>query len=580
MNEDGNSTGAGALDGIGDIAGFFAPDWAKEETEETVRVVGGAPRRDDADDRPPRPRGAFPQGRDGDRPRRRPPFPQNREGGRDGAPGRDGFAAPRRPPEKPLALQVRFLPDARALDAIIRRIQTARRAYPFRDIVRLFQKDDASLAVRIEVDRAAEPGERMRQCRVCSLPALTDDELAAHLLERHLGDYFEARDVEGEAPKGNFPCVARCGLTGELLGPPNHHSYAAKIQEMLRERFPNMREAEYRSRIEMVRDAEAIEQWREAARHQTLYFRKPEAAPAPAAPAPAPEAAEAPAPEEAAPQEAAPEAPAAEAAPEPVGVTRAEAEAIFRREIMPGLVGMATHVVCQAKALKNMPNRRLASFLNGAFARDAEMRSQGSLARAIHAAFHHRGLHFFRIGDDHGQEFVSAAVPSALDTSNVTPEIRDIVSYVEANPCCQAKTLVEALAKDGGDEASKRIAASLRWLVEKGHVVAFFNGMLAPGAQHPVFAQRPKQSAPEAPAPEAPAPTPAAPAPEAAPEAPAPDQPAAADEAPVPAPESAEAPAVEAPAAEAPAPEAVAPEAPVADPPAPEAAPEAPAPLP
>ena len=494
------SEGADAFAGVGDLSGFFAPSWAKEDEADTVRVVGGYTRRDDDDRREGGVRGGFGRrdggrdarrdgpgrgrdgegrGRDGegrDRPPRRPPFQQDRDGrGRDG-----GFQ--RRPPEKPLSLLVRFLPDGRALDAIIRRIQTTRRAYPFRDIVKLFRKDDASLAVRIEVDKEADPEGRLCQCRVCSLPALTDEELTAHLLDRHLGDYFDARVVETDPPKGNFPCVARCGLTGELLGPPNHHSFSAKVQEMLRERFPNMREAEYRSHVEMVKEPEAIEQWREAARHQTLYFRKADPKPS----------------EEAAASGAEGEAPTAEASPEPepAGITRAEAEAIFRKDIMPGLMSSASHIVCQAKALKNMPNRRLASLLNNEFAHDEEMRSQGTLARAVHAAFHRRNLHFFRTNDDHGQEFVSAVAPITLDTSNVTEEIRSIVGYVEANQGCQAKTLVEAVAKDGGEEAVRRVSASLRWLVEKGHVVEFFNGALALGAAHPALAQ--KQRKPEA----------------------------------------------------------------------------------
>ena len=78
----------------------------------------------------------------------------------------------------------------------------------------------------------------------------------------------------------------------------------------------------------------------------------------------------------------------------------------------------------------------------------------------------------------------------------MTEEIRSIVGYVEANQGCQAKTLVEAVAKDGGEEAVRRVSASLRWLVEKGHVVEFFNGALALGAAHPVLAQ--KQRKPEA----------------------------------------------------------------------------------
>ncbi|MBR3086031.1 MAG: hypothetical protein IKH04_06475, partial [Kiritimatiellae bacterium] len=393
------------------------------------------------------------------------------------------------PPPPPLALAVRFLPEGKALDSIIRRIQTTRRAYPFREIVKLFQKDDASLAVRIEADKAADPSARIWQCRACSLPALDAAELEAHILEKHLGDHFEERVVEGEAPAGNFPCVARCGLTGELLGPPNHHSYAARIQQMLRERFPGMGESEYRSHIEMVRDPEAIEQWRENAKKQTLYFRKAEPAAGSAGKTDDRKGPETPENQESQPEAPAPEAPAK-------GLTRQEAESLFRSEILPSLMNSASHVVCQAKSLKNMPNRRLASFLSGEFAKDEDLRSQGSLSRAVHAAFHHRGLKFFRAMDDRGQEFVTAVAPVKFEAENATAEISALISYTGDNPCCQAKAMVEELAGDGGEEAVKRMAASLRWLIERGHIVEFYNGALSIAAAHPQFwATPPKKKA-------------------------------------------------------------------------------------
>ena len=167
---------------------------------------------------------------------------------------------------------------------------------------------------------------------------------------------------------------------------------------------------------------------------------------------------------------------------------------IFRKEIMPGLVGSATHIVCQATALKNMPNRRLAAYLSGEFARDEALRSQGTLARAIHAAFHHRGLRFFRANDDRGQEFTTAVAPLKFDTENVTAEIRAIVDFVAQNPCCTQKALIEAVAAGAEEETTRRVAASLRWLIEKGHVVEFFNGMLSPGASHPAFSASPKKA--------------------------------------------------------------------------------------
>lgn len=489
-----NDSTQGAAD-LGDLSAFFAPSWAKNEGDGQVKLVGGGRGRnfDDErprsrrDERPRRDRDDRPR-RDGDRPRR------DRDGERsyrrdNDRPRRDGDR-PRRDREErpvreaPLALPVRFLPEGKSLEAIIRRIVSTRKAYPFRDIVRLFQKDDASLSVRIEADRSADSSAKIYQCRACGMPALTEAEAIDHIFSTHFAEYFDIETVEGEAPTGNFPCVARCGLTGELLGPPNHHSYSRRIAEMLQDRFPGMSREEYCRKIEMVREPEAVEEWRNAAKMQTLYYRKAEETQMPQEQndAPVVEGEEGVASEETAPE-----------APTRVGMLRADAEALFRSEILPELLLGAPHVVCSAAVLKNMPNRRLANYLNREFNHDDMLRSQGTLSKALHAAFHHRKLHFFHANDDHGQEFVIASLPVAFNTENVTDEIRSIIDFVTENPSCPEKALVEAVVPDGNEETIKRVLSSIRWLVEKGHLVEYFNNLYSIAAAHPIFRLTPKK---------------------------------------------------------------------------------------
>lgn len=487
MNDEvNNDSSQGAAD-LGDLSSFFAPSWAKDEGDSQVKLVSGRDRNFE-EERPRRNRDGRPR-RDGDRPRR---DDRPRDGERprrdDNRQRRDGDRPrPRRDErpvrEAPLALSVRFLPEGKSLEVIIRRIVTSHKAYPFRDIVRLFQKDDASLSVRIEADRSADPAAKVYQCRACGMPALTEAEAIEHIFSTHLADYFDIETVECEAPTGNFPCVARCGLTGELLGPPNHHSYSRKIAEMLQDRFPGMSRDEYCRKIEMVRDKEAIEEWRNAAKMQTKYFRKIEEV------EPAKDAEPASAEGEGA--EASEEA-AAEA-PIRVGMLRADAEALFRAEILPELLVAAPHVVCSAAILKNMPNRRLAAYLNREFNHDDVLRSQGTLSKALHAAFHHRKLHFFHANDDHGQEFVIATAPVVFDTENVTDEIRTIVNFVTENPSCTEKALLDAVVPDGNEEAVKRVMSSIRWLVEKGHLVEYFNNLYSIAAPHPIYRLTPKK---------------------------------------------------------------------------------------
>ena len=250
-----------------DLNLIFAPSWARQSPEEIARQTtarqarGGAdshdrphtrssdrdrirsprpqprgdtmPRTADPGGRPPRREGGFGDARG---PQRGGPQRGPRPEGRDEA--RASSFAPRPEPQKPLALDIRFLPEQKALGTIIRRIQTTRRAYPVRDIVRLFQNSDEGMLVRIEAAKESATPQPLFQCRVCGMPALSDEEVRSHLLRQHMEDFFEVEEVEGEAPAGNFSCVARCGLSGEILGPPNHHSFGLRVQKCCASAIP------------------------------------------------------------------------------------------------------------------------------------------------------------------------------------------------------------------------------------------------------------------------------------------------------------------------------------------------------
>ncbi|HEX7631406.1 MAG TPA: hypothetical protein VF388_04675 [Lacunisphaera sp.] len=63
------------------------------------------------------------------------------------------------------------------------------------------------------------------------LPFDTEDAAIQHVLSNNLGAFFDMQEVEVEAPKGNFPIINKCGVTGELLGPPNYHRYQQILQQ-------------------------------------------------------------------------------------------------------------------------------------------------------------------------------------------------------------------------------------------------------------------------------------------------------------------------------------------------------------
>ncbi len=493
--ENTENNGEGALD-LSALGSFdFTPDWAKGRPDDTSKYARFESReeRGDRGDRGERAR--FPQGgqrRDDHGGGRR--FPQggqrrDERGGGD-RPRRDdrprfqrGGERPQRPFVKPLDVDVRILPEQRQLGDFIRKIQSAPyMAYPLKQLAYFFLAHPEACVLRVSPKKDAEPIS-FHQCKACGFVAFSEDELMAHVVAAHLGDYYDCEEVECEPPKGTFSCVARCGLSGELLGPPNLHGYDARVREMLRTRYPDMDESAYRARIEMVRDPEVVEQWRKSATKKTIYRRKGPQAAEPAAEGEAP--AEVPA------------------------VEREMAELEFRRLFAPALLTTPRTVDITAdKALKS-------SNLGLVFAcRDAiqrEKRFPSSLFFALRGAFHHRKLQFFRANDQRGPEFVIAVKPSALDTAHAIPELAELVKYVENHLDVSPGAVTAALS--GGDPEKAKVAkAHIMWLLEKGHLVCYANGGLVSPAEHPYW--RPRQNRPEQPKPAAAVSTPEAPKPE------------------------------------------------------------------
>lgn len=439
----------------------------------------GDRQRGGGDRRPPR--------RDGERkpPRSDMPRPQSRgavvefaspKHSDDGRPSRrddfrsQGSRYPRQAFQQPaLPLEIRVLPEQKALGAVIRRVQTSRRAFPLRDIASLFLDNPNSCLVRIEPLK----GETLPlfQCKVCGFPALTEEEIRTHLISHHIHDFFDVEEVETEPPSGVFTCVARCTMSGALLGPPNHHSFASKLQDVLRTKFPNMSEETYRSRIEVVRDADVIEQWRQECTKKKIYRRKgvmPE-------------------------QPAAPEAPVAEDTKEAVSaepplkappLSREVAELVLVREIIPEQLASVKHLVCTVAIAINTTSRPLGMMLRDILNR--ERRFPASLFFALRGAFRHRKLHLFRVNDAKGPDFVMLKTPVALDPSHTVQALSDILTYVTEHPACTKLELVNTLS--GDDEAKKKeILIQLAWLLEKGHIIEFYNDVLSAPAEYPSF---------------------------------------------------------------------------------------------
>ena len=463
-------------------------------------------------DRPEGPRGERPPRRDGERGPRR---DGDRRGDRRGPP---------REPLPRLDVNVAFLPDRERLALVARDIQASRRAFPLIHIANLFLGGDDRYLVKLELPppkQEGEPRKLFAQCLDCHRAFLSRANAEAHVLNEHIGKFFDIEEIEVEPPSGTYTCVARCQLSGELLGPPNDHSYNERLQELWSTRFSHMPKSEYLSHIETVRDEALVEQWKESMRKKTVYRLKAEYLPKPKpaegepAPAPAP-AAEAEAPAEPAPEaapEAPAEAPAAEAAPAPEppkgpAMTKAEAQDWMRNRVN-GMLRESARCMLPGAVSRRFDDPSLRREVSMAWQR--ETRFPFTLSLALRPAFRHMKMHLFKINAR--ETYVTAIAPVPVDLATAPDIVKEIVAFLEANPGATRQSLRDGL-RPGADAESKEVQDLLRHLdnlVANGNVIAFYNGTLGlPRAQ----AEKPKaEAAAEKPAEEKPAEeAPAAPA--------------------------------------------------------------------
>ncbi|MFK5923981.1 MAG: hypothetical protein QM496_17535, partial [Verrucomicrobiota bacterium] len=181
--------------------------------------------------------------------------------------------------------QVDFVvePTKEAVQALCKHIRSTNRAYAMAEVAKmvLASADRYRVTFRAKSSKT-EKAIRMVRCKIDGSVWLSREEAVAHFLNTPdlLKEFYQVEEVKTEAPKGNFSVIAVCGLSGTILGPPNHHEYQQNINTLHRERFGNMPLERFKSRIEMRRDEETVEQWKElmsTSKHYQVVNKKAKA---------------------------------------------------------------------------------------------------------------------------------------------------------------------------------------------------------------------------------------------------------------------------------------------------------------
>lgn len=515
-----------------DLNKLFLPAWAQEPSASKYANYEGETerfdRRRDRDRRGPRPpRREGPTGprREGDRPRGERRGPRRPEGERGQAPGgpkadfRRGEPRERRAPRPLPEIEASLRPEDKGVESLARQIRITGRAYPLFEIAQMILQKPERHQVLFSVKKNPQ-GQPIQPLFVCALDDtlwLSEDEAIAHVLKQHFATFYQAERTATEPPKGKYTFVAQCGLSGRILGPPNHHDYQNQLRKLHSERFARMPFEEFKSRVRIVRDEEVVKKWVDDQSWKTEYVCLN--------------------------------------LPEPVRLTSREAvEQHFRENHKENIIKSVESHSLNGAAAHALRSPDLARLVRSVC--EDQRRFPLQLATVLSQQFAGHGLQFFKVNKT--LTHVCIARPRYLDVAAtpVSEGVKRIVEYINATPKCTRKQLIEALAPspppapaaeagaapvppvESAEPTPEQTAviADLHWLIHEGHVIEFATGILET-AKKPQPKPEPKPAAKPAPAEAAPIPAAETPPP---PPVPTPEiSPAAASEAAI-APQTAE----------------------------------------
>ena len=422
---------------LSDLLSSFAlgPSWARatgagqseQKSRPDSKSGDRSPRRDErrSDDR----KGGSRE-RNFDRDGRRPPM------GRGGKFDDRRAGPPRREDAQPAeGVRVVLVPDAQAVHLIGKEVHQVARVYPLYDVAKILLAERARCRAVFE---APEPHAPLFRGKLDESLFLTREEAVNHLWQPTLKDQFiEEETIEVDPPSGNFQLVAKCGLTGLWLGPPNFHAYQVNLRRIHRECFPSMPFEAYSARVRTERGEEAVSAWLETMTKKTRWRIKGDG--------------------------------------DDAWIDdRNEA----RRALAARCFDQAFEETRRAEMLASVPPENLSASLM------VSLKMAGNHARnhpavlipAVCKAVEAEHLPVFK---RQGKLYTGPARPHPLPPGQTLAERPSImVEWIRANKPAKLEGLWKAVLPEGGTAPPAEFAADLFWLLHQGHILLFTDDTL------------------------------------------------------------------------------------------------------
>ena len=171
-------------------------------------------------------------------------------------------------------VRVTLHPDPKAIHLIGREVHQVARVYPLFEIARILLNERGRCRAVFEVETNRPP---LFVGKLDDSLFLTRDEAIRHLWHSELSkQLIEEATIEVDPPAGRFQAVARCGLSGVWLGPPNHHAYQTNLRRLHRERFGHLPFEVYASKVRTERSEDAVNAWLETMKQKVRWRLKGE----------------------------------------------------------------------------------------------------------------------------------------------------------------------------------------------------------------------------------------------------------------------------------------------------------------
>jgi hypothetical protein len=381
-----------------------------------------------------------------------------------------GFRRNDPPPRPPLELDVALQPEKNGVESLARQIKHTGRSYPLFDIARLILAKPERYLVVLKT-RKKEDGSVAQPlffCQVDETVWLSEDQALDHVLSRHFDTFYKTDKTEIDPPKGTYTFVAQCGMSDQILGPPNYHGYQDKLRALHADRFPRLPFDVFKSRVKIIHDEEVVKQWLDDQSWKTEYI--------------------------------------AINLPEEARLESREAvREHFREHHLSNLISGVSDVALKASVFNKKTPPRMQNLVR--YAIDDQRRFPLKIVNMLSQEFSSHGLQFFKRKKSVTHVSVSRPHHLNLDHTPVSDSIRNIVTFVVDNQNCTRRMILDKFAPEPDKLESAEapaegdapkpdtplspertaILSDLHWLVHQGHVVEYANGQMeiAPKPQPP-----------------------------------------------------------------------------------------------